>query len=165
MKWPAWLDRTLDGFQLVYRPWIRRFAMVHMSEITVVNAARLVASLAPAEPVQDYIAACTDGIRQYERWTYRITAIGGCVPGFMWAAGIALHLPYAWGIVYAQLAWFVLWLVFGEPYMRLSLEAQRVDVHAAALAELAQHVDPTQEQLNAAAVRLGLPHVMITRDD
>ena len=58
----------------------------------VVDAARVVASLAPADAVQDYVHACTRGTRTYNRWRTGITAVSGCIPGFMWAAGIALGM-------------------------------------------------------------------------
>jgi hypothetical protein len=154
MKPGELLDSLIDTLN---RPWNARATGAIMAAMGVQQAARIVATLAAPEAVADYVHTVMRGEQTLSRWRFYCTQIGGLVPlFFMLAAHYLTDSGGGWWTVGAQLAWIVLWIAYGQPWLFVTMDEQQLDMRAQALSALCATCSPTQEQLNAASERMGL---------
>lgn len=154
MKPAALFDRLLD---LVAAPYMRRQALAIGANHGLLQAARIVGTLAPADAVQTYVHTVMKGEQQLARWRLAYTTGGGIMPMLFWLAGLYLadfHNP--WLIVGAQLVWITLWTFVGTPWLFCTLDEHQLELRAGALSVMCGATDATQAQLNAASARLDL---------
>lgn len=117
--------------------------------------ASIVATDAPPAIVEQYIAECARLDRAARRWGVFLTALGGLVPGYMWAFGILLdgwRSASTWGIVAAQFAWIGLWFFLGWPRLEFSIAENRMLGTYAALRPLCDNA--SQDVLARAGVEI-----------
>ena len=152
MKPAALLARLLE---LACSPYERRHIFAMGASHGLLHAARIVATLAPADAVQTYVHTVMKGERNLERWKLAFTTGGGLMPTLFMAAGWYLcAFSNPWWIVGAQLAWLVVWGFIGLPWLFCTLDEHQLELRANALTALCQTTNATQEQLNRAARRL-----------
>lgn len=123
-------DRMLDRiFYWLYGAYQMRANAVTRAVMHAHMVASIVATDAPPAIVEQYIAECARLDRNARRWGVALTALGGLVPGYMWAFGILLdgwHSASTWGIVAAQFAWIGLWFFLGWPRLEFSIAENRM---------------------------------------
>lgn len=151
------LDRFVDWlYGVLYgRHMARAGACAHAIHHAYTVAA-IIGPHAPPALVERYIAACARLERNARRWMMVSTFFGGLVPGFMWAAGIALGALNSWGgtwgIVLAQCIWGVAWFTYGGPRFDFSIVENHMVGAYAALRPLCDSVG--QDALARAGVEI-----------
>lgn len=147
------VDRVMDW---VYRPWLTRATLACLAGQSVIQAARLVAMLAPADAVAEYVHTCRDGERALRRWHIGIAAGGGFMPTIFLYAGRWVGMDGQL-ILWSELAWLTLWLWVGAGWLQATVDEQRAHLFADALTAMVGRTEaPTQAQLNAAREKLGI---------
>jgi hypothetical protein len=150
----AFVDRLDRVLGWLYGPWERAFTGQRMASLGCMQAARIVAPLAPADAAAAYVHACLRDDRVLARWRFVLTATGAFVPGVMWAAASLLDLTPGWWLFGAQSAWLFLWAVVGAPWTDNALGAERLEKLALAVGTLCASANTTQADINESARRV-----------
>ena len=152
MKPAALWDRLLE---LTSGPFDRRQTFAVGASYGLTQCARIVATLAPAEAVENYVHTVMQRERALTRWRLGFTTVGGLMPTLFMSAGWFLF-SNGWLVLCAQLAWITLWVFVGLPWLFCTMDEHQLEIRAEALTAMCQTTSPTKEQLNEASARLGL---------